>query len=113
MAVVTNKPEAPARAILEALKLDHYFDAVVGGDTTSVKKPDPDPYFLACKNLGVEPSNSIYVGDSETDGKTAEAANIPFGLFTGGYRNLPIEEITHWRAIDGFSQLRNAVELPA
>ncbi|MCP4073587.1 MAG: phosphoglycolate phosphatase [Hyphomicrobiales bacterium] len=112
MAVVTNKPEAPARAILEALKLDNFFSTVVGGDTTGSKKPDPAPYFTACNNLGVDPSSTIYVGDSETDGKTADAANVPFILYSGGYRNLSIEEINHWRVIDSFSQLPSTVNLP-
>ena len=29
---VTNKPECPARKILEVLKMDHYFADVIGGD---------------------------------------------------------------------------------
>lgn len=109
MAVVTNKPEAPASAILDTLNLGHYFSAIVGGDTTPAKKPDTAPYLAACARLGIEPDQTIYVGDSETDGKTAAAVNVPFVLFTGGYRNSTIDEIPHWRKIDEFSQLISTV----
>jgi phosphoglycolate phosphatase len=106
MAVVTNKPEAPAIAILKILKLDQYFEIVVGGDTTPAKKPDPAPYQAACKSLAIAPSQSIYVGDSETDARTAEAANVPFVLYTQGYRNLSVEDIEPWQKFDHFDQLR-------
>jgi phosphoglycolate phosphatase len=104
MGVVTNKPEAPAIAILKTLKLEQYFETVVGGDTTSAKKPDPAPYQAACEKLGIALSQSIYVGDSETDARTAEAANVPFVLFTQGYRNLSVEDIAPWQKFDHFDQ---------
>ena len=47
MGVCTNKPEAFTRQILEGLGLSGYFSSVVGGDSTSARKPDPEP-LLAC-----------------------------------------------------------------
>ena len=94
MGIVTNKPEAPAIAISKTLKLDQYFEIVVGGDTASARKPDPTPYMTACEKLAIAPSQSIYIGDSETDARTAKAANVPFVLYTQGYRNLSVEEIS-------------------
>ena len=38
---VTNKPEQPARKILEVLKMDQYFVDVIGGDRFEKRKPDP------------------------------------------------------------------------
>ena len=107
MAVVTNKPEAPAIAILKSLKLDHYFQTVVGGDTTAAKKPDPAPYLAACKRLAIAPSQTVYVGDSETDAATAKAANVPFMLFTQGYRNLTVEAIAPCKKFDHFDWFVN------
>ena len=104
MGVVTNKPEEPARTILRALQLNQYFKVVVGGDSTPAKKPDPRPYRAACEKMGVEPSQSIYVGDSETDARTAQVANVPFILYTQGYRNLSVDEIGPWRRFDHFDQ---------
>ncbi len=105
MGVVTNKPEKPARKILEELGLDQFFSTIVGGDTTHAKKPDPAPYLAACKALGVEATDTIYVGDSEHDGETAQGLGVPFILCTNGYRNTPVEDITHQHAIPGFSDL--------
>jgi len=113
LGMVTNKPKAPAVTILKELKLDSYFSTVIGGDTTPAKKPDPAPYLAACEELGVKPSETIYVGDSETDGKTAIGVNVPFVLFTGGYRNSTIEEIPHWQTVDNFGDLIDVLQKSA
>ncbi|MFL5224252.1 MAG: HAD hydrolase-like protein, partial [Microvirga sp.] len=47
LAVVTNKPHAATMRILEALDLARFFDAVVGGDTLSRRKPDAAPLLHA------------------------------------------------------------------
>ncbi len=109
MAVVTNKPEAPAKKILKELNLDQYFSVVIGGDTTAEKKPNPTPYLAACKALGVAAQETVFVGDSEHDAETVSAIDVPFILCTGGYRNASVEEISPWRAIDSFSQLDKAL----
>ena len=41
MAVLTNKPVRPARAICEGLGMGGYFLHIYGGDSFPVKKPDP------------------------------------------------------------------------
>src|SRR3546814_4107204 len=43
LAICTNKPEKLTRRLLEALGWTNRFDAIVGGDTLPVKKPDPAP----------------------------------------------------------------------
>ena len=40
LAVCTNKPEDLARRMIAELGLDHFADAVVGGDTFAFRKPD-------------------------------------------------------------------------
>lgn len=83
LGICTNKPEAPARAMLEHLGIGGLFRAVVGGDTLPVLKPDPAPLHAAFAGLGAP---VLYVGDSEVDFATARAAGVPFALFTRGYR---------------------------
>ena len=99
----TNKPEAPARKILDDMGLARFFGAVLGGDSLSVKKPDPEPLRAVFRALGVE--SGLYVGDSEVDAATAEAAGVPFALFTLGYRKTPIEDMPHDHAFDDFAAL--------
>ena len=94
LGICTNKPEAPARHVLEALELSHHFDVVLGGDSLKTRKPDPA--HLNASFDAVAPSGPrLFVGDSEVDAETAQRANVPFLLFTNGYRKSPVNEIPH------------------
>ncbi len=108
LAVCTNKPEAPARLILDMLDIEFYFDVVVGGDTLEQKKPDPAPLLHALKLLGTD--RCLYVGDSEVDAETADRANQPMALFTQGYRKVPVEKLPHDFAFDDFAALGPYIE---
>jgi phosphoglycolate phosphatase len=105
LGVCTNKPRRPADAVLAALGLAPHFAAVVGGDTLPVLKPDPAPLFLTLELLGADPAGALFVGDSETDAATAQAAGVPLALFTGGYRRGPVEAMAHAFAFDGHAAL--------
>ncbi|MGH1356490.1 MAG: phosphoglycolate phosphatase [Thalassovita sp.] len=107
LALCTNKPEAPARAILHELGMAHFFNGVVGGDTLDVKKPDPKPLLHILRHFD---GAAIYVGDSEVDAETAERAGIRFALFTEGYRKRPVEQIPHQDEFSDFSALPGLVE---
>lgn len=108
LAVCTNKPEAPARLILDMLDIEFYFDVVVGGDTLKQKKPDPAPLLHVLKLLGTE--RCLYVGDSEVDAETADRANLPMALFTKGYRKVPVEKLPHDFGFDDFAALGPYIE---
>jgi len=106
MAVCTNKPEAPARLILDSLNLSQYFDFIAGGDTYPTMKPDPAPLYGCAKALG---GDALYVGDSETDEKTAANAGMTFALFAGGYRKTPTSEMAHNFLFGDFADLAHYV----
>ena len=111
LSVCTNKPGAATRSVLAAMGWNDRFDIVVGGDTLPVKKPDPAPLLAA---LGDTPgAAALYVGDSETDAETSQAAGLRFALFTGGYRKSPVEEIPHDAAFDHFDALPGLVPVTA
>ena len=103
MAVCTNKPEGPARHILEVLDMAQFFQAVVGGDTLPQRKPDPTPLHHTFALLKLR--GGVFVGDSEVDAATAQAAGVPFALFSQGYRKSPMAEIPHRWAFDAFDSL--------
>lgn len=103
LAVCTNKPEEPARQILAATGLAPFFEAVVGGDTLPTRKPSPEPVQHAMALLGA--GEAVFVGDSEIDAGAAQAAGLPFFLFTEGYRKTPVEQLKHQAVFDHFSQL--------
>jgi phosphoglycolate phosphatase len=93
MGVCTNKPEAFTRQILEGLGLATYFNSVVGGDTTSTRKPDPQPVLACLRGLVSEPASSLMIGDSVHDVHAAHAAGVTIGVVPWGYRSAPVEEL--------------------
>lgn len=108
MAVCTNKPYALTLQVLKCLEIDGYFDAVIGGDSLEVKKPDPAPLFKAMEMLGQDAC--IYVGDSEVDAQTAQNAKQPFFLFTDGYRKASVEDLNAQAVFDDFAELQGLIE---
>lgn len=80
MAVLTNKPVNPSRAIVEALGMTRYFAQVYGGNSFRTKKPDPEGAMRVLADVGVGPENAAMVGDSHVDIRTGRNA----GLYTVG-----------------------------
>lgn len=89
----TNKPEAVTRSILQALKIDQYFSAVVGGDTTDARKPDPGPLQFCIDTMGATVGSTIMIGDSAVDVGSARALRVPIGLVAHGYRHTDLANI--------------------
>jgi len=108
LAVCTNKPEGIARQILHDLDMASYFSVVLGGDSLPVRKPDPAPLHAAIAKVGAR--SAIYVGDSEIDSETAQHAQVPFILFTEGYRRGSVSEIQHQAVFSDFSQLPSRIQ---
>lgn len=102
LGLCTNKPEAPTRNVLRAFGVEALFSCIVTGDTLPEKKPDPAPLLHALAALGAEPSAALYVGDSEVDALTAEAAGVRFAFHTGGYARLPADRIIKHHAFEDF-----------
>ncbi len=107
LGVCTNKPMTATGAVLAHLSLDAYFKTIIGGDSLPVSKPDPAPLHAAFDALGEGPE--IYVGDSDVDAETAMRANVPFLLFTEGYRKVPVAELHHTDAFTHFDKLPDLV----
>jgi phosphoglycolate phosphatase len=84
VSVCTNKPEALADQLLQALGVRGAFGALVGADTFPVRKPDPLPYRAAVTRAGGVVARSMLVGDTETDALTGLAAGVPVALVTFG-----------------------------
>ena len=76
-AVVTNKPAASARRLVEALGLAPLVPIVVGGGDVESRKPDPEGSRLALSRLGVH-ERVVFVGDSIVDAETAKNAGFAF-----------------------------------
>jgi phosphoglycolate phosphatase len=80
MALLSNKPVVPSRAIVEALGLGTFFSQIYGGNSFATKKPDPEGARKLLEESGVEPEEAVIVGDSHVDVRTGRNA----GLWTIG-----------------------------
>ena len=76
LAVCTNKPEIPARALLGTLKLNHFFASIGGGDSFPVRKPDPGHLLATIASAGCSPADSIMVGDHHNDIHASVGAGV-------------------------------------
>ncbi|PLX86630.1 MAG: HAD family hydrolase [Desulfuromonas sp.] len=86
MAVVTNKPLALARGLLEALDLLRYFPVVIGPDGDR-KKPHPGPLLAALDRLGTGPASAVMIGDHHTDLRAGRAAGMRVCFCAWGFGN--------------------------
>jgi phosphoglycolate phosphatase len=97
--IVTNKPRGLSELLLAALNLTERCAVLVCPEDVSKTKPDPEPMYLAAKQLNLEARDIIYVGDHPRDidaGRNAEMYTI---LAAYGY--LPIEsrdDLLAWQA---------------
>jgi len=76
LAVLSNKPVVPSRAIVEALGLGHYFAQVYGGNSFATKKPDPEGVRRILEENGVAGGHAAIVGDSHVDVRTGRNASL-------------------------------------
>ncbi|MCU0585259.1 MAG: HAD family hydrolase, partial [Desulfobacterales bacterium] len=82
LAVLSNKPEEAARDLVQELLPGVPFETVLGSVPERPRKPDPAAASEIAAGFGLDPSECIYVGDSEVDMRTATAA----GMFPVGVR---------------------------
>jgi phosphoglycolate phosphatase len=85
LAVCTNKPEAPARALLRAFGLDGLIAAIGGGDSFPVRKPDPLHMLATLAAAGGSSDRAVAVGDHANDVAAAIGAGLPCIFATWGY----------------------------
>jgi phosphoglycolate phosphatase len=85
LAVLSNKPRAASRQILEGLGLAGLFDEVCGGDEAFPRKPDPAGLLGIVERLGASAGSALLVGDSPIDLRTARAAGTRVCLARYGF----------------------------
>ncbi len=85
LSVLTNKPEAPSRAIITGLGLAPYFTAIVGEDTLPTRKPNPQGVLYLQRLTGIDLQETLLVGDSRVDCETGRAAGVTTCGVTWGF----------------------------
>ncbi len=109
LAVLTNKPEAPSRRLLDAFGLARHFRRVIGGDSGPARKPDPAGLHALMAEFGASPPATWLVGDSMIDVQTARRAGVRMCVALYGFGQLRGELV-----LDGSeATVRVAPEIPA
>lgn len=83
--IVTNKPELLTIPILEKTGWLSSSPAVICGDTVPHSKPHPEPVLAACKALGVEPADTLMIGDDLRDVEAGRRAGSQTAFVLYGY----------------------------
>ena len=90
--VVTNKMHSLTLPIMEASGLVQRASCIVSGDTLSLSKPHPDPVLFACKQLGIEPSRTLFAGDDVRDLQAGASAGTLTAAVYYGYGSYEFTE---------------------
>ncbi len=108
--IVTNKPESYTLAILEQLPLSPPPATIICPDHVSKTKPDPESVVLACKQVGISPSDTVYIGDHQRDIEAGRRAGTTTIAATYGYIDQN-EDPTLWGADHTVSCATQLLEL--
>lgn len=76
IALCTSSSDKDAEAVFSNTGLDKYFETIITSDRVTKLKPDPSPYLLACRELGVEPLHCIALEDSPAGVTAANRAGL-------------------------------------
>jgi phosphoglycolate phosphatase len=112
MAVLTNKPVNPSRAICAHFGLDTYFFQNYGGNSFHTKKPDPQGLKALIAEADVAAAETVMIGDSDVDILTAKncgawSIGCTFGLsphtLAASGADVLVDSPKEWPAILGFA----------
>ena len=104
--LVTNAPEENVQAILLALELRDFFDAVVLADEVEAVKPDPAPYTAALKRSGISAEEALAFEDSVSGISSSVTAGIPTVGITSSQVPERLLEAGAFMTVDDFTDVR-------
>ena len=109
LGIVSTKFRFRIEEILERDGLLSCFDVIIGGEDVQYHKPNPESLLLAMNRMGATEGNSVYIGDSWVDAKSAQSIAVPFiAVLTG---TTPAEAFVTYRTVDVLSGVRDLTKL--
>ena len=91
LAILSNKPDEFTRLCAEFYLSGWTWQAIVGQREGVPRKPDPTAALLIAEQIGIAPTNIVYVGDSSVDMRTARASGMKAVGVSWGFRS--VEEL--------------------
>lgn len=108
LAVLSNKPTAASRKILEQLGVAPLFAEIIGGDGSFPLKPEPDALRALQAKFGFELASCWMFGDHYTDLEAARRAGFRRALARYGFGD-PREEKFDFE-VDSFGEFVMAIK---
>lgn len=106
--VATNRQIA--EPVVRAVGLFDHLDLVMGLEGIHRPKPEPDMVLAAIERLGCSLDETVYVGDTDIDMRTAIAAGIRgVGVTSGNFSASQLVEAGAWRTLDGVGSVTELV----
>lgn len=106
LAVITNKTRGLTLPVLETLKIDQFFEFIVGGDDVTLKKPDPQGIQMTLNHFDTFEKELLMVGDSKNDILAAHNAKCDVVAIDGGYnQGENLHDFSPTYFFDSFSEL--------
>ncbi|MGB0940768.1 MAG: phosphoglycolate phosphatase [Marinomonas sp.] len=106
MALITNKPSAFVKPILDHFEISDYFSWILGADTLEEKKPSPLPLLFCAEAIEAQKDQCVMIGDSQTDSRAAISAGFKNVLVTYGYnQNVDLKSLEADLLIDDLVEL--------
>jgi len=113
MGIVTSKGDELATRGLELTGLAKFLPVVIGADSVTRHKPEPEPVLLALERLGVRADEALMMGDSPHDISSGNAAGVAtIGALWGPFtrEQIAVANPTHWLSnIRGLPALLDSV----
>ena len=112
MSVVTAKPAKARVKVLDAMGLTPYLTLALSPEDGFAKKPAPDMLVECCRAMGVDPSETVMVGDTRFDveaGFNAACHTVAFAEH--GYQDVPAEYADKVLSLPKFTDLLQLLDL--
>ncbi|MXV76093.1 HAD-IA family hydrolase [Candidatus Poribacteria bacterium] len=108
LGIVTLKYRYRIESVLRREQLTDAFEVIIGFEDVSDQKPNPTGLLTAVERLECVRQNCFYVGDSVTDAKTAQQANIDFiAVLSGVTPRAVFEDYDVYAVLKDVSELLN------
>jgi len=112
MCVVTAKPAKARVKVLDAMGLSPYLTLALSPEDGFAKKPAPDMLIECCRAMGVDPSETVMVGDTRFDveaGFNAHCQTVAFAEH--GYQDVPEEYADRVVSLAKFTDLLTLLDM--
>ena len=107
-AIATNRTDT-MDTVIKAHGLTDYFDLVICARDVVNPKPHPEPLQKILTYFHTDPRQTVYVGDSDVDARTAEGA----GVFFVAYKNAALSADYHLNRMEDLEAILNGTPMHA